>query len=159
MECSSWPERKSPRLQGFNYSESQCYFVTVCTDNRKPLFVNSSLNNALVEQLIDHARAHAVVLYAWCLMPDHCHLLVEMPEGGLSLSAWVGGFKSRSTLLAWSLGFHGPLWQGRFYDQILRRAEELEQVALYIVHNPVRKGLAEPWDEYPWSGMEGRHQM
>jgi putative transposase len=88
-------------------------------------------------------------------MPDHLHLLLELPGSGLSLSAWIGSFKSLSTREAWGLGFRGRLWQSRFYDHILRRVENIEQVADYIIHNPVRKGLVEEWDEYLWSGIGG----
>ena len=146
-------KRKSPRLPGADYTEPRAYFVTLCTFRRRPAFADVRLNRALIAHLSGHAKVHGVVLHAWCFMPDHCHLLVELPDEGLSLSVWVGRFKSRSTLLAWALGLQGRLWQGRFHDHILRWEESIERVAEYIVHNPVRTGLVETWVEYPWSGL------
>ncbi len=147
------PKRKSPRLEGFDYAEPRCYFVTTCTVRRRAVFAEARMNRAVLSQLRADTDDHEIALHAWCLMPDHLHLLVELPGGGFSLPAWVGGFKSRSTLLAWAIGFQGQLWQRRFFDRILRREESIERVAEYIVHNPVRKGLVETWVEYPWSGL------
>jgi REP element-mobilizing transposase RayT len=86
-------------------------------------------------------------------MPDHLHLLVEMPGDGLSLSEWVGRLKGLTSRKVRAMGFRGWLWQGRFYERILRRPESIERVADYIVHNPVQKGLVKTWVEYPWAGM------
>ena len=146
-------QRTSPRLQGFDYSEPRCYFVTICTLHRRNVFIDSPLNRALLTLLVNHARRERVMLHAYCLMPDHIHLLAEMPGDGLSLTDWVGRFKGLSTRLAWRTGLPGKLWQGRFYDHVLRQEESIERVAEYIVHNPVRKGMVETWEEYRWSGL------
>ncbi len=153
MKRSARPKRKSPRLEGFDYAEPRCYFVTICTFRRRAAFAESRMNRAVLSQLREDSDGHDIVLHAWCLMPDHIHLLVELPGEGLSLPAWVGPFKSRTTLLAWAIGFQGRLWQRRFFDRILRREESIERVAECIIHNPVRKGFVETWVEYPWSGL------
>ncbi|MBN2380988.1 hypothetical protein JXM67_14415 [candidate division WOR-3 bacterium] len=46
------------------------------------------------------------------------------------------------------------MWQRGYYDHILRKEEDLEIVANYIWGNPVRKGLAETIEEYPFSGPD-----
>ncbi|MDV2502892.1 MAG: transposase [bacterium] len=153
MKRSPRPKRKSPRLEGSDYAEPRCYFVTICTFRRRPAFAESRMNRAVLSQLREDSDGHDIALHAWCLMPDHLHLLVELPGEGLSLPAWVGPFKSRTTLLAWAIGFQGRLWQRWFFDRILRREESIERVAEYIIHNPVRKGFVETWVEYPWSGL------
>ena len=45
-----------------------------------------------------------------------------------------------------------PLWQKGYYDHALRREEDVNQVAEYIVYNPVRAGLVDSPDRYPFSG-------
>ncbi len=153
MKRGPLQRRKSPRLQSFDYSESRCYFVTICTFQRREAFVDSILNRTLLALLANHAQREHVILHAYCLMPDHIHLLVEMPGDGLSLSDWVGRIKGLSAGLSRRMGLKGKLWQGRFYDHVLRREESIEQVAEYIVNNPVRKGLVVKWEEYPWAGL------
>ncbi|MGB2870177.1 MAG: hypothetical protein WBD36_17140, partial [Bacteroidota bacterium] len=43
-------------------------------------------------------------------------------------------------------------WQKDFYDRILRDEEEVERHILYILENPVKKGMVENWKEYPYKG-------
>lgn len=83
-------------------------------------------------------------------MPDHAHLLVEVPEG-VSLQAFVRHFKQLSGYaLRRQVGF--PVWQISYYDHILRDDEAMLDVARYIWDNPVRKGLVNERAEYPFSG-------
>lgn len=49
-----------------------------------------------------------------------------------------------------------PLWQRSFYDHVLRGEEDMEEVAEYIWNNPVRAGLAEEREEYPFWGPRGQ---
>ena len=46
-------------------------------------------------------------------------------------------------------------WQTGFFDHIIRKEEGLVHVARYILHNPVRKGLVEYWQDYPFKGSIG----
>jgi len=45
------------------------------------------------------------------------------------------------------------LWQRYFYDHVLRNEEDLKNVALYVLENPVRKGMVENWQDYPYCGI------
>ena len=44
------------------------------------------------------------------------------------------------------------LWQKSFYDHVVRKEENLNSVAEYIFNNPVRKGMVENYDDYPFLG-------
>ena len=92
-----------------------------------------------------------MTLFAYCLMPDHVHLLI-CPETGVDLVSFVQGLKSKTTRVYWSTGVTGRLWQRGFYDHILREDEDIERVAGYILANPVRAGLAKDITQYPFSG-------
>jgi len=46
-----------------------------------------------------------------------------------------------------------PLWQPRSYDHVLRTHQDLHRVADYIMANPIRRGLCDHVEEYPWSGI------
>ena len=45
----------------------------------------------------------------------------------------------------------GRLWQKGYYDHVLRSDQDTERVVEHILENPVRQGLCESWDEYPFS--------
>jgi len=141
--------RKNIRLPNQIYElSSQIFSVTICTQDRRPIFKNEgwaktllySLNTGLFSKQIEH--------YAWCLMPDHLHLLTSTRGGNLStvLSAW----KSYTGHLLRKDGLEGPCWQRGFYDHALRKEEDVQRVAEYIVNNPARKGLVENWRDYPF---------
>jgi REP element-mobilizing transposase RayT len=65
----------------------------------------------------------------------------------------MNAFKSKSTRICWNHGMHGKVWQGRFYDHILRKNEDIKTVAEYILHNPVRKGIVKDWRDYEYCGL------
>ncbi len=93
-------------------------------------------------------------LFAYCLMPDHLHLLVAPKNSKTSVSEFVRHFKSRTAFVFKAQG-GGQLWQRGFYDHIVRKSEDLQTVANYIVYNPVRKGLVESVDKYPYVWQDG----
>ena len=86
-------------------------------------------------------------------MPNHLHLLLTPSVSGATVSQFISALKSMSTRLCWKHGITGKVWQGRFYDHILRKNEGIETVVEYILHNPVRKGLVEDWRDYKYCGL------
>jgi putative transposase len=91
-----------------------------------------------------------VEVWAYCLMPNHVHLIAVPPsEDGLRRA--IGEAHRRYTRrVNFREGWRGHLWQGRFASYPLDEPYLLA-AARYIEQNPVRAGLAEtPW-EYPWS--------
>ena len=53
---------------------------------------------------------------------------------------------------AWAQGVAGVIWQRSFWDHFLRAEEQLEEVVSYGLNNPVRRGLVEDWQDYPFAG-------
>jgi REP element-mobilizing transposase RayT len=89
---------------------------------------------------------------AYCFMPDHIHLLAAASDEA-DLPAFMRTFKQRTGYSCKkALGWDGPFWQKSYYDHILRSEERVEAVAAYIWGNPVRAGLVQDMDSYPFSG-------
>lgn len=100
-------------------------------------------------------------VYAYCVMPDHVHVLIYGLGATSNLLAFVKRLKQRT---AHEFGKHlnGDLWQKKFYDRILRRDETVAAVAAYIWMNPVRKGMCEDPIYYPYCGsfvLDWKKQM
>jgi REP element-mobilizing transposase RayT len=142
------------RLAGFDYADpDHAHFLTICSRLNTAPFIDVRLAGEVVASL-DWLRANrGLLLYAWCLMPDHLHLLLRPGDRQRPLGALIGALKSFTTRQSWGLGYRGALWQARFYDHIVRRSEDGKRIAQYILENPVRKGLVETVEAYPWSGM------
>lgn len=114
--------------------------------------MQQDLSRRTLEVLAEQANDCHCDVFTYCLMPDHLHFLASPQVDGVSVLSFVDRFKSISTRTSWELGWHGKLWQARYYDHIVRSTESLREIASYILNNPVRTGLAETTDEWPWSG-------
>ena len=92
-----------------------------------------------------------IPLFAYCLMPDHLHLLIG-PTKSKGIVDIVRDLKSQIGFHAKKKGYGRPLWQKSFYDHFLRKEESVQSTVSYILNNPVRKGMVNEWRDYPYSG-------
>ena len=128
------------------------YFITIATNFKTSYFVKEDLNKEIIECLKRGKERLKCKVYVYCLMPDHLHILCGTNENHISVLDFVNQFKGKSTRIGWKYEIKGPLWQKRNYDHILRKEENLQEIADYIVNNPVRGGLVERWNQYPFCG-------
>jgi len=143
--------RRSLRLRGFDYSEERAIHLTWGTYQRRPLLRHEQLARQIIDLLTAEASATGIAVPAFCLMPDHVHVLTRSTKR-VDIIAYVQRLKSRTTRAYWDCGGRGKLWQRGFYDRILRKNEDIEHVADYILANPVRAGLVDDISAYPFSG-------
>jgi putative transposase len=88
---------------------------------------------------------------AYCMMPDHLHVIAEgMSEAPDGLE-FVRLFKQTSGF-AWRRHAGGALWQESFYDHVLRSDEQTQHTVRYLLENPVRAKLVASPEDYPYSG-------
>jgi len=100
--------------------------------------------NALKEE---QSRDNASTL-AFVLMPDHLHWLMRLTNER-QLSEVVGTIKSVSAHL-----LNEKIWQAGFHDHALRKEEDIEGTARYIVANPLRAKLVDKIGDYPhWDAI------
>jgi putative transposase len=152
--AGSLPRNPRLRLQGFDYGDpSHVFFVTTCAHADTTPFVDERLAEIVIDTLQWLRSERGIRLYAYCLMPDHLHVLLQLGSSGDTLGAIVGSVKRFTTRASWELGYEGPLWQGRFYDHVMRTRGDGRRAAHYILDNPVRGGLCGEAEEYAWSGM------
>jgi REP element-mobilizing transposase RayT len=89
-------QRKKIRLPSSRYSGKQIYFVTLCCEDRRPIFTNESLGYWLVSELLKSAAEEGFAIHAYCVMPDHFHILVEGMIGTCDLVRFVSSFKQET---------------------------------------------------------------
>lgn len=87
-------------------------------------------------------------------MPDHQHLLVAGTADNSDILKAVIAYKQKT---GYWLSTNRPeiQWQKDFYDHIIRSDENISVQARYILDNPIRKGLAHYWKDYPNKGSIG----
>ena len=125
--------------------------ITVCTKNGKGIFSNKLFAAEFLNLLTEHSSLNDIPVYAYCIMPDHVHLLISASEKK-DIIGFVREIKSSATRMAWKYNHRGSIWQTSFYDHFLRKDEDLRQVVNYIIQNPVRKGIVTEWKSYPFCG-------
>jgi len=91
---------------------------------------------------------------AYCLLPNHYHLLVQTPNANLSrcMRHIDGVYTQRFNR---GHGHDGPLFRGRYKSLLIEADAYLLQLVRYIHRNPLVAGLAQTLDEYPWSSHLG----
>ena len=125
--------------------------VTARTIRRLPLFVNERDAFAMLA-LLDHVTRQVVEweILAYCLMPNHFHLVVDAETEQLSLGMQRvnGVYAQRFNRVH---GFRGHLFQGRFHTKPIREEGHLPTGIRYVLLNPVRAGLCDRPEHWRWS--------
>ena len=83
-------------------------------------------------------------------MPDHWHGLLEGSSAEADFCAFMKCFRQRATL-ACAAARVRPLWQSGYFERVLRAEEATPVIATYILANPVRAGLVDRPEAYPYS--------
>jgi REP element-mobilizing transposase RayT len=141
-------------LRKGRYSDSgRPYLITVVTQFRVPVFNDFYLARMLVNEFRSLNDSGVVESLAWVIMPDHLHWLF-IPQDS-SISSAVRQLKGRSSWrIHKMLGKRGPLWQKGFHDRALRKQEDIQAVARYVVANPLRAGIVRRVGDYPhWDAV------
>ena len=147
------PMSRPRRLDGFTYVGLTRYFLTTCTHNRRPTFHDHDVATQTIDQFRTTSQDEQFALLAYCVMPDHAHLLVEGRSEESDFRRFAKLAKQRSGA-AYAMRADQPLWQKGYYEHVLREDEDAREIARYIVANPVRAGLVESPDQYPHVGSD-----
>jgi len=144
---------RPPRLPGFSYVGAYRYFLTFCTFERRETLRDPSVIASVLMRFRRTALPAQFAILAYCVMPDHVHLLVEGRSVSTDLLKFVKRMK-QSSGQAYSHLMKQRLWQEGYYERVLRPADDAKAVARYIVSNPVRAGLVRVPLDYPYVGSD-----
>ena len=144
---------RPPRLDGFEYIGLYRYFLTFSARSRRAVFTDTITARETLAQVLRTASKEHFSILAYCLMPDHVRLLVEGTTERADVRRFAKMSKQRSGA-AHALRCRGRLWQEGYHDRILRKDEDVKDIARYILENPVRAGLVRVPTDYPYLGSE-----
>lgn len=137
---------RQPRVQ----LPGALYHVTSRGTDRRRIFVTDSDRQAFMKVLDEVADERSWRCYAYCLMNNHYHLLLQTPAPDLA-----DGMKYLNGVYSQSFNARhnrvGHLMQGRYFSQLIRRESHLLAAIRYIVQNPVRAGLSRSAADWRWS--------
>ena len=126
------------------------HHVTQRGNRRQPTFFEKTDYQLYLDLLAEWCPKHGVRIWAYCLMPNHVHL-VAVPSEKQSLALAIGEVYRRYTrAINFRMGWRGHLWQGRFESAAMDENHLLAAVR-YIELNPVRARIVKAPQDYRWS--------
>jgi REP element-mobilizing transposase RayT len=115
----------------------------------------------VVQNSLHFYDSKAYDLYAYCVMPNHVHVVfkhlgdneeINELNDVYSITKILHSIKSYTALECNKvLNRAGAFWQSESYDRVIRDQDELENTIRYTLHNPVKAGLVERWEEWSYS--------
>ena len=132
-------------------NSGQFHFLTFSCFKRQPLLARSN-GYSLMEQTLERVRqTHRLVVAGYALMPEHVHLLVSEPQIG-SLADAIQALK-QETSKKLKQPEEPRFWQTRYYDFNVWSEGTTEEKLHYMHQNPVKRGLVERPQDWPWSSF------
>jgi len=126
------------------------HHITQRGNRRQRTFFTPDDYRAYLELMAEWCGRCGVAIWAYCLMPNHVHL-IAVPDAEDGLRRAIGEAHRRYTRrVNFRQGWCGQLWQGRFASYVLDEAYLLA-CARYVERNPVRAGLCRRATAYRWS--------
>ena len=126
------------------------YHITSRGNEKKPVFKDDEDRETFLRILTHVNKRYHWLCHAYCLMDNHYHLLVETPDGNLSLGmrqlngVYTQAFNKRRNRT-------GHLFQGRYKAILIQKDSHLLEVCRYVVLNPIRAGMVEKPEDWKWS--------
>ena len=147
------------RLPGYNYNMPGCYFITICTRERRNLLcqitdadllegpeIRFSAHGKIAQKQLEEMAAFydGIRLAKYVIMPNHIHLILQVTECGsgpsgrpvptdTKISRFVGTFKR---LCNRQYGYN--IWQNRSHDHVIRGEKDFQRIWEYIENNPAK---------------------
>ena len=123
-------------------------FVTVCTHQRRKILSNEKVHAALLQAWNEADHWH---VGRYVIMPDHLHLFCSPARhDAVNVSKWAVYWKR---LVSQQCNELQPMWQRDCWDTQLRPNDSYREKWEYVCNNPVRAGLVNGLDEWPFQGV------
>ncbi|GAG00702.1 unnamed protein product, partial [marine sediment metagenome] len=139
-----------PRRARFTF-ENATYHILSRGNNRQKIFFQEDDYKEFVDLLSFYKKKYLLQIYHYALMTNHYHMIVQVRDGNILASAMKGLNLSYAKHYRRKYGGVGYLWQGRFNSFVIQDGRYILECGLYIELNPVRAGIVENVEKYPWT--------
>ncbi len=142
------------------------YFFTLVTYRRCPLFESETHRNCLNYVIRRVQQSQPFDLPAICLMPDHLHCMMVLPENDVDFPGRWNAIKGLFSKEMRRNGMQGGvvskgrsnkkevgIWQRRYWEHLIRDEDDYRRHLDYIHFNPVKHGLVKSPIDWPWSSI------
>ncbi len=128
------------------------HFITTVTREHRARFVNDNTCKEILEVFEYYRAKFELRCYGYVLMPEHLHAVLYQLDDGGPVPSLMENFKRLTARKILPAGTRNRnLWAENFDDVLVPGSDALKTKLRYIHHNPVRRGLVENAEDYPWS--------
>ena len=148
------PKRKSMRLQEYDYSQTNAYYITICTHEKENLFGNVGADS-ISARMINDVFLETIEQYSnvkcpkYVIMPNHMHAIIVIEradmESAPTIPEIIQTFKRHTTIKYIEMvkqntlpPFNKQIWQRSYYDHVIRNEQEYQKIWEYIDTNPLK---------------------
>lgn len=149
------------KLQRYQFNKKQFDFLDTFLgqDHSLPSGLTQAEPAAIIENSLQYLDKRKYVLHAYCIMPNHIHLLItplhfeSSAKSELSsITQSLKGYTARK--INQYLNREGSFWHSESYDHYIRSDQEFYRVVDYIIQNPVKAKLVQSWLAWPHTWLE-----
>jgi len=138
-----------------HYAEQKRYFgrfdAQLARADCGPTWLAQPEVATVVEQSMRYFDGKSYDLLSYCIMPNHVHLVVQLPMDAPPLLRTLQRLKGYTATQANKLLERtGAFWQAESYDHVVRKGE-LARILAYVIENPVKAGLVDDWQQWPYT--------
>ncbi len=151
MELPRRKHLKHPEMLLLDY-HAPVFFITITTYRRQNKLACPDVADEIIECFRECEERHGWAIGRFVIMPDHIHFFASPMKNEKPLSNFIRDFKKWTHARAVEKGFDGKLWQNEFFDHLLRGNESYHDKWKYVLDNPVRAGLCESAEDWPYQG-------
>ena len=145
-----------------DFTKGGLYFFTIVLQDRTKYYLTDYINEfrSAYKQTCEHYPFETVAI---CILPDHIHLLMQLPENDDNYAIRIAYLKTQFTrqLPKECRQFNknrqkyreSGIWQRRFWEHLIRDDKDLTNHLDYIYYNPVKHGYVEVVKNWPYSSF------
>lgn len=143
-----YPWHSPPHLIG---RTAYYHLIAACYEHKAVIGIFPARLAEFPERLLNLMKELMAIVFAWCVLPNHYHLLIKT-ENILELLKELGKFHGRTSYL-WNSEENcrgRKVWYNAF-DRYIRNDRHFWATMNYIHHNPVYHGYVQQWQDWPFS--------
>ena len=139
------------------FIDNACHHITSRGNQQQEVFYDEWDYDYCLRLIHKYKVKYGCLIYGYCLMNNHVHLILESPLGMKAMSLFMHGL-NQSYAMKFNNKYQkvGHLWQNRYKNFIVLKDRYLINLITYVEFNPVRAGIVSNPEDYPWSSYRSR---
>jgi len=139
------------------FIENTCNHIITRGNQKQIVFYDIYDFTWYLALLHKYKAKYGCIIYGYCLMGNHTHLLLEFPLGLKTMSSFMHGL-NQSYAMRFNSKYKkvGHVWQNRYKNFVVSKDRYLFNLVSYIECNPIRAKMVEKPEDYLWSSYRTR---